>query len=236
MPMKKSGAAMLANNSVHLRSLRCRPGTMNAHIWYSQMGADSTIPNTSAILIWKVNGSATPVIVSCGSRPFARATPLTPVSHGFFSRLSSGVYQIQPTMVPTVMASTLFTKRLRSSAMCSPRVIRPSAFFGRLRVRSRPKLRATGRTAGGSVALRRRRAVARVVPVHLRVRLLGLRLGLRLSLLLDLLLHRRVAGLVGQLGRLVLLGDLVVPCLLGLAEGANQPGQLRGAEEQHHDH
>src|SRR6266542_66889 len=124
-----------------------------------------------------------------------------------------------------MIASTLLTRRLRSSAMCSWRVIRPSSSFGRPPfARSRPIFIATGGRAGRSAVLRRRRAVA--VHVRLRLRLLDGLLGL--------LLGARGAGVLGQLA-LLAGADLLLPDLLRLAELPHELGQLRGAEEQDHD-
>ena len=69
-----SGPAMAANSIDHRRSLRCRPGTTNAHSCDSQTGLASTMPDTSEIFSWMMNGPVTSVKVSLASRPCSSAS------------------------------------------------------------------------------------------------------------------------------------------------------------------
>src|SRR5215207_2258032 len=130
--------------------------------------------------------------------------------------------------MPSRIASTHLSNRLRSSVMCSRRVIRPSSSFGRRSFR-RPILTIVTACVGVSVGrVGRRHAVARRLAVHL-VRLLGRSLGRRLGLSLRLLA-------LGQLVALLATGaDLFLPDLLRLAELAHQRRQLGRPEEQHDD-
>lgn len=79
-----SGVAMAEKIIAHLRSLRCRPGAMNAHNWYSQIGLARIRPNSAEILIRNVSALPTPGKVSSGifSLPPSLASAATLVTNG----------------------------------------------------------------------------------------------------------------------------------------------------------
>ena len=84
-PVMNSGPAIAANSIDMRRSLRCRPGTMKAHSCHSHIGLARTMPETSEIFSWMMNGPVTSVNVSVASSPCSSASRSTSLRNGSVS-------------------------------------------------------------------------------------------------------------------------------------------------------